>query len=99
MDTTNNTAAAVAALKQEIALLHGRVDSNNHHIKFLIARMETACGHVRDAAEQGYMYDAGHVINIAEQIQQAQQEITRQLNNIAQLNAMLNILEPAADNN
>ena len=99
MDTTNNTAAAVAALKQEIALLQGRVDSNNHSIKFLIARMDRQVEYVRDAANQGLMYDAGHVINIAQQIQEAQQEITRQLNNMAQLNAMLNILEPAADNN
>lgn len=99
MDTTTNTAAAAEALKQEIALLQGRVLSNYQSIRFYLTRMEVACGHVRDAAEQGMMYDAGHVISVAEQIQQAQQEITRQLNNIAQLNSMLNILEPAADNN
>jgi hypothetical protein len=99
MDTINNTAATVAALNQEIALLQGRVESNNNHIKFMVARMETACAHVADAANQGFIYDAGHVVSIAQQIQQAQQEIISWLNNIAQLNAMLNILEPAVENN
>ena len=104
MDTTNTTAAAVAALNQEIALVQGRVDSNTEHIKVLIARMLTACFNVRDAAEQGYMCDAGHVMNIAGQIQQAQEEVKRQLNNIAQLNYVLDrmpaiIYEPATDNN